>query len=40
MKVTKTKYVVEFTEEEKKAILTICNLTDSLYENDICTDLG
>jgi hypothetical protein len=39
MKVTKTKYAIEFTEEEKKAILTICNMVDSLYEDDICTDL-
>ena len=39
MKVTKSKYVVEFTEEEKRAIATVCNMVDSLYEDDICTDL-
>lgn len=39
MKVAKTKYAVEFTEEEKKAMLTICNMVDSLYHDDLCTDL-
>jgi hypothetical protein len=39
MKVTKAKYVVEFTEEEKKAITTVCHMVDSLYEDGICTDL-
>ena len=40
MKIEKAKYVVEFTEEEKKAILTVINMTDTLYEKDICDDNG
>jgi hypothetical protein len=39
MKVSKTKYAVEFTEEEKKAIAIISNIADSLYEEDLCTTL-
>lgn len=40
MKISKTKYTVEFTEKEKEAITTICNITDRLYEDDLCTDLN
>ncbi len=39
MKITKAKYTVEFTEEEKKAIVIICNIADSLYEDNLCADL-
>lgn len=39
MKATKTKYAIEFTEEEKKAIEIIGNIADSLYEDDLCTTL-
>ena len=39
MKVSKAKYTVEFTEEEKKAITTICNIADNLYDDGLCTDL-
>lgn len=39
MKVTKAKYVIEFTEEEKNAIAIISNIADKLYEEDLCTTL-
>lgn len=38
MKVSKTKYAVEFTEEEKKAILKIMEIPDILYDEDICSN--
>ena len=34
-----TKYTVKFTEEEKKAIITICDIADKFYESGLCTDL-
>ena len=36
MKVTKEKYAVEFTEEEKKAILKVMELSDTLYDENVC----
>lgn len=39
MKITKAKYLIEFTDSEKKAITTICNIAESLYNDNLCTDL-
>lgn len=40
MKIEKAKYKINLTEEEKKAILTIISMVDTLYDNDICDDIG
>ena len=34
-----TKYTVKFTEEEKEAIITICDMANKLYDNGLCEDL-
>lgn len=39
MKISKTKYTVEFTEKEKEAIVTICNIANNLYVDDLCADV-
>ena len=36
MKIEKAKYNISLTEEEKKAILTVMELSDVLYDENVC----
>ena len=39
MEITKGKYTVTFSQEDKNAIARIHSITDQLYNDNICTDL-
>ena len=38
MEVTKTKYEITFSEEDKRAIARIHSIADQLYSDNLCTD--